>query len=1396
MHLRLGHHSPRAIRGLLAVAIVLTVISVPRALGLGPTTLYVDRSNAACSDTGSGAPTQPFCTIRAAANKVSAGQTVQVAAGTYSESVNIPASGTSGAPIQFKAATGATVTIPNQVSGFVISGRSWITVTGFTITNSSDVGINVQDSSNVTISNNHVSYSGLKVSGKQRAGIKLGNTTDSLVVGNTSDHNSYAGITLTTGTTRSEVRGNFTFNNAQGFARAAPGIRVYQAVGNTVDGNITHDNEDSGIENYPGADNTLIYNNVSYNNGDHGIDDVTVSGARILSNTIYNNVTAGINLEGSSSNAAIANNISVDNGIGSPRTHSDIRVEHDSTAGTTMDYNQVYLTRSDTLLIWNSVNYNTLAAFQAATGQMLNGINADPKWADIGARDFHLTAGSPAIDSASSGITGQPGSDVAGVVRVDDPATTNSGVGPRTYDDRGAYEFQPSGDLPPSVALVVSPSSGVFPLPVSVDASGSSDSDATPIASYKFDFGDGSAVVGPQAGATATHTYSVAGTYLVTATVTDTAGKSSTTTRTVTVKDLAPSATLKVTPVSGTLPLLITADASGSSDPDPSPIASYSFDFGDGSPVVGPQAGATATHTYAGAGVFTVTVTVKDTAGQSSTATAQVSVDAGPGDAPPAAALTATPTTGSAPLAVSADASASTDTDQTPIASYKFDFGDGSAVVGPQAGATATHTYASPGTYTITVTVKDTVGQSSTATRQVTVTPTLVRNPSFETDLSGWNTSGSDPNITLARVAGGHNGNWSAQLSNTGTINASCLLNDAPNWVASTTAGNYIVSLWVRADNPGAILNLRIREYAGSTLARTTSAQTTLTTSWQQITLTHPTASPGSTLDFSAYVTKAPPGTCFYADDVAMVWDAPPAVALSVSPTSGTLPLPVTADASGSTDPDSTPIASYSFDFGDGSAVVGPQAGATASHTYSAAGTFTVTVTVKDTAGQSSTKTAQVTVNPGAGDAPPAASLTATPSTGSAPLAVSADASASTDTDQTPIASYTFDFGDGSAVVGPQAGATATHTYSAAGTYTITVTVKDTAGLSSTATAQVTIAAPDLPPSAALVLSPSAGPAPLAVSADASSSSDTDQTPIASYSFDFGDGSPVVGPQAGATATHTYAGAGVFTVTVTVKDTAGQSSTATAQVSVDAGPGDAPPAAALTATPTTGSAPLAVSADASASTDTDQTPIASYKFDFGDGSAVVGPQAGATATHTYASPGTYTITVTVKDTVGQSSTATRQVTVTPTLVRNPSFETDLSGWNTSGSDPNITLARVAGGHNGNWSAQLSNTGTINASCLLNDAPNWVASTTAGNYIVSLWVRADNPGAILNLRIREYAGSTLARTTSAQTTLTTSWQQITLTHPTASPGSTLDFSAYVTKAPPGTCFYADDALITH
>jgi len=145
----------------------------------------------------------------------------------------------------------------------------------------------------------------------------------------------------------------------------------------------------------------------------------------------------------------------------------------------------------------------------------------------------------------------------------------------------------------------------------------------------------------------------------------------------------------------------------------------------------------------------------------------------------------------------------------------------------------------------------------------------------------------------------------------------------------------------------------------------------------------------------------------------------------------------------------------------------------------------------------------------------------------------------------------------------------------------VKVTVKDTAGLSSTATALVAVEAPagDAAPAAALTVSPAAGIAPLTVTADASGSTDADSTPISTYTFDFGDGS-VVGPQAGATAGHVYTAAGSFTVTLTVTDSIGLRSTTSATVTVQV---DLPPAASLKVSPSNGRVPLTVTADASES---------------------------------------------------------------------------------------------------------------------------------------------------------------------------------------------------------------------
>ena len=100
--------------------------------------------------------------------------------------------------------------------------------------------------------------------------------------------------------------------------------------------------------------------------------------------------------------------------------------------------------------------------------------------------------------------------------------------------------------------------------------------------------------------------------------------------------------------------------------------------------------------------------------------------------------------------------------------------------------------------------------------------------------------------------------------------------------------------------------------------------------------------------------------------------------------------------------------------------------------------------------------------------------------------------------------------------------------------------------------------------------------------------------------------------------------------------------------------------------------------------------------------------------------------------------------------------------------------------------------------MLNDSPNWAKTTVAGTYTASLWVRADRSGAPLKLRFREYTADnvTLLGTATAQVTLAGSWQQVSVSYTVTSPGSTLDLNAYLSSAdaPPGNCFYADDAEI--
>ena len=491
-------------------------------------TLYVGGAN--CTDAGQGTQDQPYCTIVQAATAAAAGQTVLVSTGTYTGKATVAHSGTAGSPIVFEPAPQATVTISGGVDGFFVSGKSYVTIQGFTISGTSSYGIYINNSTNITVADNTVTNSGNQVSMQTAAGIELAGTSTSTVTGNVSDHNSDHGINVFGATsTGNIVRGNEASFNAEGWQRNANGILV-TGPGNEVVGNVVHDNEDSGIQFYPGADNGLATLNVSYNNGDHGIDNMGVSGGRIVGNTVYHNCTTGINVEGASANYSLENNIAVDNGvypayngISCARRAGNIGIWDAAAPTTTVDNNLVYLSKAGTMYAFGNVVYSSLSAMQTATGQEQHGVQADPKFADAAAAKFELLEGSPAIDAADAGVSGEQDTDIVGAARYDDVADADTGRGSRTYDDLGSYEFVAHA---PTAAVTATPATGSVPLSVTADASGSTDPQAEAL-SFTFDFGDGT-VVGPQASALATHVYAAAGNYTIAVTATNTSHLTST----------------------------------------------------------------------------------------------------------------------------------------------------------------------------------------------------------------------------------------------------------------------------------------------------------------------------------------------------------------------------------------------------------------------------------------------------------------------------------------------------------------------------------------------------------------------------------------------------------------------------------------------------------------------------------------------------------------------------------------------------------------------------------------------------------------------------------------------------------------------------------------------------
>jgi len=339
-------------------------------------------------------------------------------------------------------------------------------------------------------------------------------------------------------------------------------------------------------------------------------------------------------------------------------------------------------------------------------------------------------------------------------------------------------------------------------------------------------------------------------------------------------------------------------------------------------------------------------------------------------------------------------------------------------------------------------------------------------------------------------------------------------------------------------------------------------------------------------------------------------------------PYEGTVGTAVSFNGTASIDSDGN-IVSYNWAFGDGTSGTGP----TPDHTYMTDGTFTVILTVTDNDG--ATDSASTTAVIGLGNQPPVADPKG-PYNGTINAAVSFDGSASSDPDGT-IASYNWDFGDGSTGTGP----TPVHTYLTVGVFDVTLTVTDEDGASDSATTTATIAQGNQAPNADAG-GPYEGMPGVEVAFDGSASNDPDGN-IVSYSWDFGDGNTGTGP----TPVHTYLTEGNFNVTLTVTDNNDATDSASTTATIASEPVNLPPVANANG-PDTGTVGVVVSFDGSASSDPDGS-ITAYNWDFGDGGTGTGPTPG----HTYASEGPFEVTLTVTDNNGETGTDTTSVTIGP-----------------------------------------------------------------------------------------------------------------------------------------------------
>ena len=410
----------RFLRSFLTI-VVLTFVS-----SINAATYYVDKNHSSSSDNNAGTEASPWKTIQKAANTMSAGDTVYVKAGVYTElysgtpSTDVTAikpqnSGTASNPIVYSAFPGDSVIIDQQRqgSGFFIENKNYIHIIGFEIRNTWGSGVSTLTSAvGIVVDSNYI-HDIDGVGGSNVGGVRLDDARQSTVRNNVihkvtvggEDNGNAAGIH---GYRMEDilVENNLIYDCFNGIfhklSTGNTGLLVKNNIIHSVTEGIHYDIQGGGS---PAHFNQRVTQNVFYDvdsllfmnaAGANGVND----GFHVWNNTFdgFNNGVAFLN----SRNVNIYNNIF----YGSSSSLFKTIIAQGDAPNTVIDYNNYFNAEEYVVDLYKSseASYNSLAGWRSGENFDTNGNAVDPKFIARASRNYKLAGDSPLLTAGQGGV--------------------------------------------------------------------------------------------------------------------------------------------------------------------------------------------------------------------------------------------------------------------------------------------------------------------------------------------------------------------------------------------------------------------------------------------------------------------------------------------------------------------------------------------------------------------------------------------------------------------------------------------------------------------------------------------------------------------------------------------------------------------------------------------------------------------------------------------------------------------------------------------------------------------------------------------------------------------------------------------------------------------------------